>query len=60
MSFFAELKRRNVVRVAIAYALVALGGAAGGRFCHSELIGRPNWVLQLSFLFAVIGLAWRA
>lgn len=55
MSFFAELKRRNVFRVAIAYSLIAwvvlqiLDVVVG-------VIDAPAWVLQLAFFIGLIGL----
>ena len=55
MSFFEELKRRNVFRVAIAYSLIAwvvlqvLDVVVG-------VIDAPAWVLQLAFFIGVIGL----
>jgi RNA polymerase sigma factor (sigma-70 family) len=61
--FFAELKRRNVYRVAIAYALVAwlLMQVASQIFPFFEI---PNWAVRLVVLLLVIGfpvaliLAW--
>jgi TolB-like protein len=55
VSFFAELKRRNVIRMAIAYSLIAwvvlqvLDVVVG-------VIDAPAWVLQLAFFIAAIGL----
>ena len=54
MSFFAELKRRNVFRVGIAYVLmgwILLQGADFGL----DLIDAPNWVIQVFALAVVIG-----
>jgi adenylate cyclase len=55
MSFFSELKRRNVFRVGIAYALVAWVVLQVVDFL-TELIGAPDWVLQVFFIAAAIGL----
>jgi TolB-like protein len=62
-SFFVELKRRNVYKVAIAYAVVAwlLIQVATQVFPFFEI---PNWGVRLIVLFIVIGfpialiLAW--
>jgi TolB-like protein len=62
-NFFAELKRRNVYRVAVAYAVVAwlLIQIATQVFPFFEI---PNWGVRLIVLFIVIGfpvalvLAW--
>src|SRR5439155_25378574 len=62
-SFFAELKRRNVYRVAIAYAVVAwqLMQVASQIFPFFEI---ANWAVRLVVLLVVIGfpvamiLAW--
>ena len=61
--FFAELKRRNVYKVAIAYAVVAwlLMQVASQIFPFFEI---PNWAVRLVVLLLVIGfpvaviLAW--
>jgi hypothetical protein len=61
--FFAELKRRNVYKVAIAYAVVAwlLMQIATQVFPFLEI---PNWAVRLVVLLLVIGfpvamiLAW--
>ncbi len=52
--FFAELKRRNVYKVAIAYAIVAwlLIQVATQVFPFFEI---PNWGVRLIVLFIVIG-----
>ncbi|HEY4273544.1 MAG TPA: tetratricopeptide repeat protein [Candidatus Udaeobacter sp.] len=54
MSLFAELKRRNVYKVAVAYAVVAwlLIQVATQVFPFFEL---PNWAVQMVVLAAVIG-----
>jgi len=62
-NFFAELKRRNVYKVAIAYAIVGwlLIQVATQVFPFFEI---PNWGVRLIVLFIVIGfpvalvLAW--
>ena len=62
-SFFSELKRRNVYKVAIAYAVVAwlLMQIASQIFPFFEI---PNWAVRLVMLLLVIGfpvaliLAW--
>ena len=45
MSLFAELKRRNVVRVGIAYAVIAWVVAQIAEFAF-ENFGAPDWVLK--------------
>jgi TolB-like protein len=55
MSLFIELKRRNVIRVGIAYLLgawVLLQAADFGL----QVIDAPNWILQVLVLVAAIGL----
>src|SRR6266700_6030217 len=62
-NFFAELKRRNVYKVAIAYAVVAwlLMQIASHIFPFFEI---PNWTVRLVVLLLLIGfpvaviLAW--
>src|SRR3954447_12943319 len=62
-SFFSELKRRNVYKVAVAYAI---GGwaLAQGIAQVFPVFGVPNWIVQLIVLLIVIGfpialvLAW--
>src|SRR5438876_7350822 len=53
-NFFAELKRRNVYKVAIAYAVVAwlLMQIATQVFPFLEI---PNWAIRLVVLLLVIG-----
>src|SRR6058998_1055465 len=53
-NFFAELKRRNVCKVAVAYAVVAwlLMQVASQIFPFFEI---PNWVVRLVVLLLVIG-----
>jgi TolB-like protein len=55
MSFFAELKRRNVVRVGIAYVLMGWLLLQAADF-GLDLIGAPNWVIQAFALLVAIGL----
>jgi hypothetical protein len=52
--FFAELKRRNVYKVAIAYAVVAwlLMQIATQVFPFLEI---PNWAIRLVIMLIVIG-----
>src|SRR6478672_805770 len=63
MNFFAELKRRNVYKVAVAYA-IAEWALAQGIAQVFPVFGVPNWVVQLIVLLIVIGfpialvLAW--
>ena len=54
MNFFEELKRRNVYKVAVAYAVVAwlLIQVATQVFPFFEL---PNWAVQMVVLAMVIG-----
>ena len=62
-NFFAELKRRNVYKVAIAYAVVAwlLMQVATQVFPFLEI---PNWAIRLVIMFLALGfpialiLAW--
>ena len=54
MSFFAELKRRNVLRVAVLYAVVSwlvLQVADVG----VSLLGLPTWIGRAVFLFLALG-----
>jgi serine/threonine-protein kinase len=53
-NFFAELKRRNVYKVAVAYAVVAwlLMQIASQIFPFFEI---PNWAVRLVVLFLIIG-----
>src|SRR3989475_13331017 len=53
-NFFAELKRRNVYKVAVAYAVVAwlLVQVATQVFPFLEI---PNWVVRLIIALVVIG-----
>src|SRR5438874_341324 len=53
-NFFAELKRRNVYKVAVAYAVVGwlIAQIATQIFPFLEI---PNWVVRLVILFIAIG-----
>ncbi len=55
MSFFQELKRRNVVRMAIAYSVVAWVLLQFTDFVL-EVIDAPGWILQVFVLIAAVGL----
>lgn len=55
MKFIDELKQRNVIRVAIAYTIVAWVLLQGVGFIL-DIILAPEWVLQVFVLAAVIGL----
>src|SRR4030081_3634389 len=54
LSFFAELKRRNVYKVSVAYGSVGwlLGQVATQVFPFLEI---PNWVVRLVIAFVAIG-----
>src|ERR671937_1646965 len=53
-NFFAELKRRNVYRVAVAYAVVGwvIAQIATQIFPFLEI---PNWVIRLVIVLIAIG-----
>ena len=55
MNFFAELKRRNVYKVAVAYLFAAWLLL---QFTNTlvPILGLPEWVIRLIFLFLLIGL----
>jgi TolB-like protein/Tfp pilus assembly protein PilF len=55
MSFFQELKRRNVFRVGIAYGLGAWVLLQGADFAL-DVIGAPNWMVQALVALALLGL----
>ncbi|MBT8100444.1 MAG: hypothetical protein KJO82_11870 [Gammaproteobacteria bacterium] len=55
MSFFAELKRRNVVRVGIAYAIIGWVLAQVAEFAF-ENFGAPEWVLKTFVVVLLLGL----
>lgn len=55
MSLFAELRRRNVVRVGIAYAVVGWFLAQIAEFAF-ENFGAPDWVLKTFVIVLLLGL----
>ena len=55
MSFFAELKRRNVIRVAVAY-LVAAWVLAQIAAVGADAFGAPGWVMKMLITLLAIGL----
>ncbi len=55
MSFFTELKRRNVFRMGIAYVVVAWVLLQGIDFVL-DVITAPDWVIQVFVLAAMVGL----
>ena len=55
MSFFAELKRRNVVRVGIAYIVIGWLLAQVAEFAF-ENFGAPEWVLKTFVVLVLLGL----
>ena len=55
MSFFAELSRRNVIRVGVAYVVVAWVVAQVAEFAF-ENFGAPDWVLKSLVIVLVLGL----
>ena len=55
MSFFAELKRRNVVRVGIAYMVIGWVIAQVAEFTVDNF-GAPDWVLKTFVVFLFLGL----
>jgi len=55
VSFFAELKRRNVVRVGIAYVLMGWLLLQAADF-GLDLIDAPNWIIQAFALLVALGL----
>ena len=54
MSFFDELKRRNVVRVAIAY-LITSWLLMQGVDLVLENVNAPDWVMQVFMLLLAVG-----
>src|ERR1700681_4362169 len=54
-NFFAELKRRNVYKVAIAY-IVAGWALSQGIAQVFPVFDIPNWVIRLIVLLIIIGL----
>jgi len=55
MNFLAELKRRNVVRVGIAYMLIGWVLAQVAEFAF-ENFGAPDWVLKTFVMLLLLGL----
>ena len=55
MSLYAELKRRNVVRVGIAYAVIGWILAQIAEFAF-ENFGAPEWVLKTVVVLLLLGL----
>ena len=55
MSFFEELKRRNVVRVGIAYVLLGWVVMQGADFML-DLVGAPEWVIRVFAIAGLVGL----
>ena len=55
MSFFTELKRRNVFRMGIAYIVVVWVLLQAIDF-GLDIISAPNWVMQVFFLAGVAGI----
>ncbi len=55
MSFFSELQRRNVVRVGIAYSVIAWVIAQVAEFAF-ENFGAPDWVIKSVIVLMLLGL----
>ena len=55
MSFFSELKRRNVIRAGIAYAVFAWLLLQIVEFVL-EIVGSPLWIIQSLVVLAIAGL----
>jgi hypothetical protein len=55
MNFIAELKRRNVFRVGIAYVLFGWVLLQGADFAF-DLVGAPDWVIRSLTVVVAIGL----
>lgn len=55
MTFFAELKRRNVFRIGVAYVLFGWVLLQGADFAL-DLVGAPNWVIQTLSIVVAGGL----
>ena len=55
MSFFEELKRRNVFRVGVAYLLLGWVVLQAADFAL-DLIDAPNWIIQALFIIGLVGL----
>jgi adenylate cyclase len=62
-AFLGELKKRKVIRVAVAYVVVAWAVMQGGELMF-EALGLPAWSVTLLVVFAILGfplamvLAW--
>ncbi len=63
MSFWSELKRRRVIKVGVAYAVVGLGVGEGADIFLPQL-GAPEWVVPVILAMLILGfpvalvLAW--
>jgi len=55
MSFLEELKRRNVIRVGIAYVLLGWVVLQGADFLL-DLVGAPEWVIRAMAVVGLVGL----
>ena len=55
MSLFEELKRRNVIRVAVAYLLLGWAVLQGADFLL-DLAGAPEWVIRALAVIGLVGL----
>jgi TolB-like protein/tetratricopeptide (TPR) repeat protein len=55
MSFFDELKRRNVIKVTVAYVVVGWLASQVAEFA-TENFGAPDWVLKVFVVFLLLGL----
>ena len=55
MSFFEELKRRNIIKVTIAYVVVGWLMSQVAEFA-TENFGAPEWVLKTFVVFLLLGL----
>jgi hypothetical protein len=55
MSFFEEIKRRNVVRVGIAYVVIGWVLAQLAEFAF-ENFGAPDWALKSFVVVLLLGL----
>ena len=55
MSLFEELKRRNVIRVGIAYVLLGWVVLQAADFAL-DLVDAPNWVIQALSIVVIVGL----
>ena len=54
MNFLEELKRRNVIRVGIAYVVVSWLVSQVAEFAI-ETFGAPDWVLKIFVVFLMLG-----